>query len=768
MSAEENDQTIVVAPAPWISQNIAAARRCPKCGLEVSDNMMVCPVDNTAIFEAPGNVLADTYEFISVSGWGGMSVIYKARQRESGRIVAIKMLHSLLMTEQSLRRFQQEAKAIMSLRHPNIITVHDFGVSEHGQPFMVMDFIEGKTLADVIKESGGLSLEASLPRFIQLCDALDHAHSVGVLHRDLKPSNVMISKLDGNFEDARIVDFGIAKLLDKEGENKDIGHLTQTGELFGSPLYMSPEQCRGSSVDARTDIYSMGCVMYETLTGRPPFMGATIVETLMMQMTETPHSLTNASNGKRFSNQTEEVIAKTLAKSPDDRYQTMEQLVMALMSIQPNRQADSGQLRAGMNKRLAQIPRFVYETGAAFILLSIALGVWWQNYSNHHFAISKEAHDKQNVEMQLLTKSTKEEAVQYQNLKKLLTTRREDIDDTVLKNTCKDGDLHLEELDLNNTQVGDGGTKFLRNQKSLKRVYLDNTKVSDGTVSVLSHLPDLEKMSLRNAHLSGFAFDRLPEPKNLWGIYLSGSRATGNRSLFYITLLPALAELDVTGTHLTDEGCQVLHRTNLRKFWASDTKFGDEGMHSLQRSSNLSDLYVGNSKVSDKGLGEIKNASGLKELDISSTEVTDKGMQYLTRFPQLDSLRLAHLPITDTGAEVFKNLQKLQRLNIDSTKVTDKTILILSKLPILRELNLNNVQFSDHGIEALSHSSSLSQLNLTSTKVTDAGLKHLENLKTLKTLVLVDCPRLTLTAIRQFKKNRPTCGVFVIEPTGTF
>ncbi len=126
-------------------------------------------------------------------------------------------------------------------------------------------------------------------RFIQLCDALQHAHAAGVLHRDLKPGNVMLSSADGTFADARLVDFGIAKLMAKEGEEAE--KLTMTGQLFGSPPYMSPEQCRGFNLDARTDIYSMGCVMFEALTGRVPIRGQSVLETIMMQVSEPAPSM---------------------------------------------------------------------------------------------------------------------------------------------------------------------------------------------------------------------------------------------------------------------------------------------------------------------------------------------------------------------------------------------------------------------------------------------------------------------------------------------
>ncbi len=281
----------------------------------------------------------------------------------------------------------------------------------------------------------------------------------------------------------------------------------------------------------------------------------------------------------------------------------------------------------------------------------------------------------------------------YNNLKELLTTPRGEITDALLQQTCRDGDLHLTLLDLNRSRVSDGGTMFLLNQLSLKNIFLDDTRVSNRTVYVIAHLPNMEKVSLHRAHLSDFAFDNLPQPKNLWGLYLTDARGVSDRSLDNITLLPNLSELDIKGTSITDEGCNKLHRVKLKKLWASDTKFGDVGMHALKRTDLMTDLYVGNTKITDKGMSDL-HAPVLKELDISSTGVTDQGMQYLERFSQLDTLRLVWLPITDKSADIFRTMDNLQRLNLDSTQVSDKTIRVLAKLPELRELNLKAVQKS--------------------------------------------------------------------------
>ncbi len=772
MSTSQDDDITIISQTEG-EQSFARlqTRSCPKCGLVVTDKTMACPVDGTAIFEAPGKILADSYDFVSVTGWGGMSVIYKARQRGTGLVVAIKMLHSLLMTDHSLKRFQQEAKAIMSLRHPNIITVHDFGVSEHGQPYMVMDFIEGKTLADVIKEKGGLSLEESLHRFIQLCDALDHAHQVGVLHRDLKPSNIMISNKDGNFEDARIVDFGIAKLLDKEDESDD-GHLTQTGELFGSPLYMSPEQCRGSQVDARTDIYSMGCVMYETLTGRPPFKGATIVDTLVLQMTAPAKSLAEACPEQRFPHELENVIAKALEKDPSDRYQTMKDLELALMEIQPNQKLSGPPLWRNRQKKITTIPFFVYCTGVAFLMVTIGTVVWWRGIhapparspesTRNEVPKPKLAEDKNPVSNLVDPDRVKIAS----NIVTMLTAPRNKIIGATLRE-CLSTDLGLSELNLKDAHIGDIGTEWLTNQRALKSLSLDETNVGDITLSRLTSLPHMEKLSLRGTKITDHGLEFLLNLQNMTGIYLSETQIT-DQGMHRIAQFSKLKELSASSTAITDAGFDSLRRLSLTKLHASDTKIGDLGLASLSHMVSLEELHLRDTKVGDHGIAQLKNLQNLKELNVAETSVTDQGIQYLLQFPNLNSFCIAENPITDSGTKVFQKMLKLERLDLESTKITDKTILNLVELPHLKELNVKDDNIGDAGLVALSHMPELAVLNLAGTNVTDKGLKRFQSGKALTTLILTNCDELSLSAIREFKKRTPNCSVYVMSTAKTY
>jgi serine/threonine protein kinase len=271
--------------------------------------------------------ISDRLELLERIGEGGMSTVYKARHLVMGKVFAVKILNPHLTAKpQSLLRFQQEAKAAASLSHPNVITVHDCGVHDN-HAFLIMDYLEGHSLGDVIDVQGKIPPERAIPIFIQTCDALGHAHLNSVIHRDLKPSNIMLVN-DANHDDfVKIVDFGIAKLLDaSEMDEKGHQSLTQTGDVFGSPLYMSPEQCTGQKLDKRSDIYSMGCLMYETLTGKPPLIGANVLETMHKQLNDTAAPIVDDKSQDKLLKRLDAIITKCLAKDRKARYQDMTEL----------------------------------------------------------------------------------------------------------------------------------------------------------------------------------------------------------------------------------------------------------------------------------------------------------------------------------------------------------------------------------------------------------------------------------------------------------
>lgn len=274
---------------------------------------------------AIGTILAERYEVLEQLGSGGMGTVYKARHNLIGNIVAIKVMHPhLLKDAASQERFKSEARAAINLRHERLMAVSDYGLTDSGQPFLVMEFVQGKGLDTLLEEQKCLKTDEFFEIFQQVCDGLAHMHEKGIVHRDIKPSNIMLTRTNHDKWLVHIVDFGIAKVL-PNGQGA-VQQLTQTGEIFGSPLYMSPEQCKGREVDARSDIYSLGCVMFESLTGSPPHQGESAIETLMLHVNEKAPRLKDRRADLVDGAELDKIVACSLNNSPDFRYQTMNKL----------------------------------------------------------------------------------------------------------------------------------------------------------------------------------------------------------------------------------------------------------------------------------------------------------------------------------------------------------------------------------------------------------------------------------------------------------
>jgi len=297
-----------------------------------------------------GKVIDGRFAVQSLLGTGATSSVYKALDSEKQRTVAIKVLHEhLAVNESLLSRFQREAKSAKILSHPNIAAVYDYAVSTDGTPYLIMEFADGETLSDVLNRVGYLPADRAIGIFFQICAALSAAHERSVIHRDLKPSNVILSTLADGSDFVKVLDFGCAQMMPMLGDT--VLRLTQTGELLGSLLYMSPEQCLEEDADERSDVYSLGCVMYEVLTGKPALAAKTAFETMNKHMSTMPNSFAIARPDLSFPRGLEKIIFRCIAKAPDARYQTIASLMseleaISLTSIEPVssvslRQADS-------------------------------------------------------------------------------------------------------------------------------------------------------------------------------------------------------------------------------------------------------------------------------------------------------------------------------------------------------------------------------------------------------------------------------------------
>jgi|GEM_PF-2243864 Serine/threonine protein kinase len=267
--------------------------------------------------------LDDRYEILGKIGEGGMGTVYKVKDRMLEKVFAIKMVKDELLADKSyVKRFEQEAQGAIGLTHPNIVSVYGHRLNPDGKPYLVMDFYEGESLGQLLEREKRLDVDKMIGIFVQVADALHHAHAKGIVHRDLKPNNILLVRNHDGGLTVKVLDFGIAKIIMASGGATTQG-MTQEHQVLGSPFYMSPEQCRADKLDARADIYSLGCVMFETLAGKPPYHADTPIQTLMRHVSSAVPSL-DVELG--LPEEIKQVVAFCMQKNPADRFQSMQEL----------------------------------------------------------------------------------------------------------------------------------------------------------------------------------------------------------------------------------------------------------------------------------------------------------------------------------------------------------------------------------------------------------------------------------------------------------
>ncbi|HEV7475025.1 MAG TPA: protein kinase [Pyrinomonadaceae bacterium] len=303
---------------------------CPTCGRHYSADFEVCPEDQTplqadatiagaaSVDPLVGHTLDDKYRLEEQLGIGGMGTVYRARHLLIDRPVAIKVLNQRFVEDEAARtRFRREARAAGRLQHTNAVTVTDFGESRDGYVYLVMELLEGRTLRDVLAKEAPLDAARAVSLMMQISAAVAAAHEAGIIHRDLKPANIFIVQRAEVPAVVKVLDFGIAKLAAEAFEEDDVAALTQVGAMIGTPRYMSPEQCDGAELTPAADVYSLGCILYEMLTGTVPFSGSTPLAIAMKHTSESPR------RPREFVSAIppvlEDVVLHTLEKNPENR-----------------------------------------------------------------------------------------------------------------------------------------------------------------------------------------------------------------------------------------------------------------------------------------------------------------------------------------------------------------------------------------------------------------------------------------------------------------
>jgi serine/threonine protein kinase len=313
---------------------------CDNCHSAYPDDFTICPRDQGSLRYAselvPGVVIRGKYEILEKIGTGGMATVYRARHLAFGEIVAIKLVGPKLAHDADfLKRFRTEAVVTRKLQHPNAVRVEDLDTTEDGRPFIVMEFVNGRSLREVIRTEGALPLPRAVAIARQACAALAAAHAIGITHRDIKPDNILLTPSPGG-DIVKVLDFGIAKVKEGSFDTGEGYTPTQTGMVMGTPQYISPEQAmgkRGAEVDGRSDLYSLGVVLYEMVTGRLPFSSDTAMGMILhhLQTAPTPPQIARADLS--IPGPLSDLLMKALQKDRDRRFGSADEMLAALDSV---------------------------------------------------------------------------------------------------------------------------------------------------------------------------------------------------------------------------------------------------------------------------------------------------------------------------------------------------------------------------------------------------------------------------------------------------
>jgi tRNA A-37 threonylcarbamoyl transferase component Bud32/Leucine-rich repeat (LRR) protein len=618
---------------------------CPRCGLKLPISISNCPDDGTYLTSALGERLSEHYEFLEEIGSGGNGIVYKARHRLLNYIVAIKMLRANKLEQNILRRFNQEAKVISTLDHPAIVKLRDYGVTESGQPHMVLEYLQGQTLAQLIDKQGPLSVKKFINIFLQCCDGLEHAHKQNILHRDVKPTNIMFS---GDTNQVKILDFGIAKIVDMADQSAG---LTKTGEVFGSPRYMSPEQATGKRVDVRSDIYSLGIVMYEALTGSTPFAGNTTYDLLSSQISTIAPSVRSIE--KSLPVDIEAIVSKCLAKEPYERFQSMGEVKKALMSVNLGKRIRKPSTKSD---RWKHPETWLLLSGAVLLIAVCALiGAFAMYFMKRADA----PHPVQELEGMETLSTNGETARAY--IRKNIHNKVINFDKSISASVDVN-DVTLEEFD--NTNV-------------TEELSMRGSRIQGPGLAHLIHLP-LRKLALST------------------GIFT-------NRAMKEISHMENLEVLDLSGTNVNDEGLSELAKLrNLNTLYLKEEeKITNAGLANLAPLSKLETLNLSkNSWLTEAGLKAISALPSLRILRLDKSGISDADLSAIKHLKNLSMLTLRYSQIGDKGVEHLVDTQ-IAQIDLQHSNITDKALESLAKMKALKEVGLHSCKVSEAAMDQL-------------------------------------------------------------------
>jgi len=656
------------------------------------------PPDGKTMAQSPslvaGQIIAERYKIVSLLGTGGMGHVYKVEQIFLRKTLALKTLSSKNVSKVTWRRFQKEARAANSLDHPALVKVQDFGMIDGAHPFFVMDLVEGDTLSHLLKK-GPLPLNTVLAIFQQVCLGLGYAHGQGVIHRDIKPSNIMVSNASQPEElRVKIVDFGIAKI--ESGEAPESMALTRTGDIFGTPYYMSPEQCTGIGVDHRADVYSVGCVMFEALTGSPPFISDTALSMMMRHQSELPASLQEASLGKKFPIGLEQVVAKLLEKQPRARYQTLLDVAADLQRIMVGEAVElgvHGPARPALKED--RISRWLYILIAA---LSAAVFCTIGFFAGSRMYVATKEPVKTNPGLYNYSNDIMHEAGTYLTPEPAATMVE------APAHSYFSADLgngwryfHFPEEPLGVITFPGKSTVCHVLEERTNTFSIKDRALASGVVIVEKFQPGEIRLY---PTLSDFSQLKHMRPDEVRCMNLSQHLSMTDGMLKDIEHLVTVEQVicgssdsTVLNNELTNAAIDSFnHLPHLEKLWLSKCSITADGLLKLKRLSKLTDLRLSSMDGMNKVLTKISGSKILMNLALPKCKLNNESLALIGKMPNIEELDLSDNPeITDTGLSYLTKLHHLHMLSINGCPKlpTALTVEYLKKLPI-NNLTLND------------------------------------------------------------------------------
>lgn len=614
-----------------------------------------------------GQIIDQKYKVLALLGRGGMGAVYLAHHLSLNKDVALKTFVSTNLNEDTRQRFKREAQAIAKLQHRNIVQVFDFGIAEGGLPYYTMEHLDGESVAERIERKGQLELGEALYIFSELCQGLQLCHKNGIVHRDIKPANIFL-ELQSSTNDAvatvKLVDFGIAALTDNAV--LDNQKLTAAGTVFGSPLYMSPEQSMGKAVDPRSDIYSCGCALFEMLTGKPPFRAASALATMLCHQEVSAPTLASISSERNYPEWLEALVAKLLAKNPEERLQSLTEAIDVIKS-EGRRKKSSSQDVPG-DKYASDQPKSVGRFVAYLVLGVLLVGLGAYSILQEYRAPASKPADVV-VEKVRLNPS---QIVAYRlpvRKKGTICFRFPDKEigkigegtETNFKSAC------------GYVEIADGPSVFFRTGQAvcdqpelLSGFGKDDLKVlifdegidgmwNDRSARSIEHLTALKKLSVHGSSFSRSAIDSFNKLPNLIDLDLASSSLTGE-DLLKLKCLPKLQSLVVI-----------------------DMKNVAPLLTSLARANSLFYLTVQDCHLTDKDMLAIGQLGKLLRLNLESNEITNVGVPPVLQLKQLKDLDLMGNPIDAGVLPILLKLTPPIRIQMPNEFWNEKSIAPMEK-----------------------------------------------------------------------------------------